>query len=91
MAEAMINDKYMQATIPALSMQSSQDHDDSKIGHHHESGRRLSKVVGFDVPLQVKRQRPNTEITAQNVTLGELRNCIFMNLSQRPLDSLNMV
>lgn len=67
----MINDKYMQATIPALPMQSSQVHDDSKIGHHHESGqRRLSKVVGFDVPLQVKRQRPNTEITAQNVTLA---------------------
>ena len=73
MAEAMINDKYMQATIPALPMQSSQVHDDSKNGHHHESGRRLSKVVGFDVPVQAKRQRPNTEITAQNVTLGELR------------------
>lgn len=74
MAEAMINDKYMQATtIPALPMQSSQVHDDSKIGHHQQSGQgRLSKVVGFDVPVQAKRQRPNTEITAQNVTLGEL-------------------
>lgn len=72
----MISDKYMQATIPALRMQSSAVPNDSNTGNHdqtHPAGagqRRLSKVVGFAIPAPVKRQRPNTEITAQNVTLA---------------------
>ena len=83
MAEAMISDKYMQATIPALRMQSSAVPNDSNTGNHdqtHPAGagqRRLSKVVGFAIPAPVKRQRPNTEITAQNVTLGKIIQFLF--------------
>jgi hypothetical protein len=75
MAEAMISGKYMQATIPALRIQPSEDDNDS--GHHDQTHptagqRRLSKVVGFDIPSPIKRQRANTEITAQHVTLGKI-------------------
>jgi hypothetical protein len=81
----MINNKFMQATIPALSL------DSSTGGSHHPQHiyrgnvrtaanemppapvlkeTRFSKVVEFDIPNPCKRQRASAEITAQNVTLG---------------------
>ena len=79
MAEAMINNRYTQAPLSVLQMQQSQSsearQDTSGTSPRHQTqfhsamNRKFTKVVGFDVPA--KRQRPNTEITAQNVTLGE--------------------
>lgn len=77
----MINTKFMQATIPSLPMQTSSEvrqDSNSMHGHredrgpHHQSlspTRRVQKVVEFNVPV-AKRQRPNTEITAQNITVA---------------------
>lgn len=74
MAEAMLNDKLMQATIPALPMQCNIEVYEADTGDEVASNqRRSSRSVGFDIPAPVaKRQRPSTEVTAQNVTLGEL-------------------
>jgi hypothetical protein len=82
MAEAMINGKVMQATIPALSPNNSPEvREDSNTtirqndrcqphGSSPSSTRRYGKVVEFDLPA-AKRPRPSAEITAQNVTLGK--------------------
>ena len=82
MAEAMINGKVMQATIPALSPNnnSPEVREDSNTtirqndrcqphGSSSSSIKRYGKVVEFDLPA-AKRPRPSAEITAQNVTLG---------------------
>jgi len=81
MAEAMINGKVMQATIPALSPNNSPEvREDSNTtirqndrcqphGSSPSSTRRYGKVVEFDLPA-AKRPRPSAEITAQNVTLA---------------------
>jgi len=82
----MINDKYMQATN-ALTMHPAEVRHDTNSSHAYagqqgqgQGQRRLSKVVGFDLPLPAKRQRPSAEITAQNVTIGEFH---FDHLSTR--------
>ncbi|GFH46902.1 hypothetical protein CTEN210_03376 [Chaetoceros tenuissimus] len=72
MAEAMLNDKLMQATIPALPMQCNIEVYEADTGGEVASHqRRSSRSVGFDIPAPAaKRQRPSTEVTAQNVTLA---------------------
>jgi hypothetical protein len=81
MAEAMINNKFTQATIPALSLDSSGSHQqiyrENRTTPHEQvpsvpvfKETRFSKVVEFDIPNPYKRQRASAEITAQNVTLG---------------------
>lgn len=63
MAEAMINDKYLQATLPTLPLNHQNENTASRDGHR--------KVVGFDIDVPpVKRPKPNATITAQSVTLA---------------------
>lgn len=72
MAEAMLNDKLIQATIPALPIQCNIEVYEADTGVEDDSNqRRPSRSVGFDIPAPAaKRQRPSTEVTAQNVTLA---------------------
>lgn len=84
MAEAMINNKLLQApnnsALP-LSTAESRQEDIYTRGGSCNNGiipsvpavlkkTRFSKVVEFDIPNPCKRQRPSAEITAQNVTLA---------------------
>jgi len=85
MAEAMINEKYMQATLqvsPLLEPQQQQHQQQQQqaiedktpnIPHPSNQGRKL-KVVGFDLPAR-KRQKHNVDVAAQNVTAA-IQSCV---------------
>ena len=69
MADAMINEKYVGATLPSLpisSVSQEKQQDDVRQDVEHNTS---DKVVGFHLP-PTKRRKPSNDITAQSVTLG---------------------
>lgn len=69
MADAMMNEKYVGATLPSLPISSvspEKQKDDVRQDVEHNTS---DKVVGFHLP-PTKRRKPSNDITAQSVTLG---------------------
>lgn len=77
MADAMINEKYVGATLPSLPISSVTETQDDVRQDVERDGLQpnISKVVGFDLP-PAKRRKPSNDITALSVTQG-IQNSIF--------------
>ena len=70
MADAMINEKYVGATLPSLPISSvSPEKQKDDVRQDVEQNTSTNKIVGFHLP-PTKRRKPSNDITAQSVTLG---------------------